>query len=216
MRSLAPLALALAALAAPATAGVTTYTVDFFPEEPGTYLQQLRFMGPTEGTIVAARLHIEFTTSNGFQAENFYWELFAPVDNDAFGYWGVTGADLNWLGEGTFTATISTTDLNGPLGQRLWAWHLWSLNDPPEVSGSWSMTSRVEIDIETGSNCGTSDFNGDGDFGTDQDIEAFFACLGGSCCETCYAGGADFNGDGDTGTDQDIESFFRVLGGGAC
>jgi hypothetical protein len=64
--------------------------------------------------------------------------------------------------------------------------------------------------------CGTSDFNGDGDFGTDQDIEAFFACLAGNCCQTCYAGGSDFNGDGDFGTDQDIESFFRVLGGGNC
>jgi len=68
----------------------------------------------------------------------------------------------------------------------------------------------------TGGGCGTSDFNGDGDFGTDQDIEAFFACLGGSCCATCFPGGADFNGDGDVGTDQDIEAFFRVLGGGNC
>jgi hypothetical protein len=65
-------------------------------------------------------------------------------------------------------------------------------------------------------NCGTSDYNGDGDFGTDQDIEAFFACLGGNCCATCFSGGSDFNGDGDFGTDQDIESFFRVLGGGSC
>jgi hypothetical protein len=64
--------------------------------------------------------------------------------------------------------------------------------------------------------CGTSDFNGDGDFGTDADIEAFFACLGGSCCEGCYANGSDFNADGDYGTDADIESFFRVLGGGSC
>jgi hypothetical protein len=64
--------------------------------------------------------------------------------------------------------------------------------------------------------CGTSDFNGDGDFGTDQDIEAFFACLAGSCCATCFEGGSDFNQDGDFGTDQDIESFFRVLGGGDC
>jgi hypothetical protein len=64
--------------------------------------------------------------------------------------------------------------------------------------------------------CGTSDFNGDGDFGTDQDIEAFFSCLAGNCCATCYSGGSDFNGDGDFGTDQDIESFFRVLGGGNC
>ncbi|HYE61607.1 MAG TPA: hypothetical protein VD997_06400 [Phycisphaerales bacterium] len=59
-----------------------------------------------------------------------------------------------------------------------------------------------------------ADFNQDGDTGTDQDIEAFFACIGGHCCPRCLS--ADFNGDGDAGTDQDIESFFRVLGGGAC
>ncbi|HYE63490.1 MAG TPA: hypothetical protein VD997_15985 [Phycisphaerales bacterium] len=64
--------------------------------------------------------------------------------------------------------------------------------------------------------CGPQDFNGDGDSGTDQDIEAFFACLGGNCCPSCWEGGADFNGDGDIGTDQDIEAFFRVLGGSPC
>jgi hypothetical protein len=62
--------------------------------------------------------------------------------------------------------------------------------------------------------CGSQDFNGDGDFGTDADIEAFFACLAGHCCAAC--GTADFNGDGDFGTDQDIEGFFRVLSGGLC
>ena len=60
----------------------------------------------------------------------------------------------------------------------------------------------------------SADFNNDGDVGTDADIEAFFACLAGSCCATC--GSADFNADGDVGTDADIEAFFRVLGGGAC
>jgi len=60
----------------------------------------------------------------------------------------------------------------------------------------------------------TPDFDGDGDIGTDADIEAFFACLGGDCCVAC--GSADFDGDGDTGTDLDIETFFRVLGGGEC
>ncbi|HYE63409.1 MAG TPA: S8 family serine peptidase [Phycisphaerales bacterium] len=58
------------------------------------------------------------------------------------------------------------------------------------------------------------DFNGDGDTATDQDIEAFFACIGGHCCPTCAS--PDFNNDGDTATDQDIESFFRVIGGGPC
>jgi hypothetical protein len=79
---------------------------------------------------------------------------------------------------------------------------------------------RLMIDDLTitpaGPACGTSDFNGDGDYGTDQDIEAFFACLAGNCCATCWSGGADFNGDGDVGTDQDIEAFFRVLAGGSC
>ncbi|HYE63006.1 MAG TPA: hypothetical protein VD997_13500 [Phycisphaerales bacterium] len=64
--------------------------------------------------------------------------------------------------------------------------------------------------------CGAADFNNDGDTGTDADIEAFFACLGGHCCPRCPEAGADFNADGDTGTDQDIEAFFRVLGGGTC
>jgi hypothetical protein len=64
--------------------------------------------------------------------------------------------------------------------------------------------------------CGTADFDGDGDVGTDADIEAFFACLAGDCCATCYSGGADFDADGDVGTDADIEAFFRVLAGGNC
>jgi hypothetical protein len=62
-------------------------------------------------------------------------------------------------------------------------------------------------------NC-SPDFNGDGDIGTDTDIQDFFACLGGDCCPRC--GSADFNGDGDLGTDADIEAFFRVLAGGSC
>ena len=64
--------------------------------------------------------------------------------------------------------------------------------------------------------CGTADFDGDGDTGTDADIEAFFACLGGTCCATCWHLGADFDADGDVGTDADIEAFFRVLAGNPC
>jgi hypothetical protein len=58
--------------------------------------------------------------------------------------------------------------------------------------------------------CFTPDIDGDGDIGTDADIEAFFACLASGCPK------ADFNRDGDIGTDQDIEAFFRVLAGGRC
>jgi hypothetical protein len=62
--------------------------------------------------------------------------------------------------------------------------------------------------------CGSADFNGDDDVGTDSDISAFFSCLSGNCCAAC--GSVDFNADGDIGTDADIGSFFRVLGGGTC
>jgi hypothetical protein len=62
--------------------------------------------------------------------------------------------------------------------------------------------------------CGSADFNHDGDPGNDADIEAFFACLSGSCCPACES--VDFNGDGDIGTDADIDAFFSVLAGGSC
>jgi hypothetical protein len=64
--------------------------------------------------------------------------------------------------------------------------------------------------------CGSADFNCDGDVGTDADIESFFACLAGNCPSLPCTASADFNADGDVGTDSDIEAFFRVLGGGAC
>jgi len=70
------------------------------------------------------------------------------------------------------------------------------------------------LDYCSGNGGCRADFNGDGDTGTDLDIQAFFACMGGNCCPTCYT--MDFDGDGDTGTDLDIEAFFRVLGGGYC
>ena len=84
------------------------------------------------------------------------------------------------------------------------------------VSNACGSVPSSEFSVTFGTPCGTADFDGDGDTGTDADIEAFFACLAGNCCATCYAGGADFNADGDTGTDADIESFFRVLAGGDC
>jgi len=74
----------------------------------------------------------------------------------------------------------------------------------------------AKINLAGEPQCGTADFNCDGDVGTDADIEAFFACLAGNCCNTCDRHGADFNGDGDIGTDRDIESFFSVLAGGPC
>ncbi len=83
--------------------------------------------------------------------------------------------------------------------------------DPLFIRGYGVLNAAAAIDP-----CGTADFNRDGDVGTDADIEAFFACLGGNCCGSCDVNGADFNGDGDVGTDADIEAFFQVLSGGGC
>jgi len=112
---------------------------------------------------------------------------------------------LYYIGSGL----VSTTALT--LGDR---WHLRS------DSGS---NLDIGIDIYAGcaavgggSNCGSTDFDGDGDSGTDADIEAFFAVIGGQACPTGTCGSTDFDGDGDEGTDADIEAFFIVLGGGAC
>ena len=80
-------------------------------------------------------------------------------------------------------------------------------------NASWA-GPRLVFFVPVGYSCGSADFNGDGDVGTDADIYAFFACLAGDCCPTCMC--PDFNGDGDVGTDADIEAFFRVLAGGPC
>jgi hypothetical protein len=80
-------------------------------------------------------------------------------------------------------------------------------------SGSPAVT-RVQVVAGPPSCFLNADFDGDGDAGTDADIEAFFACIAGSCCARCAS--ADFNGDGDASTDADIEAFFDVLGGRPC
>ena len=67
-----------------------------------------------------------------------------------------------------------------------------------------------------GDEVGSIDFDGDGDEGTDADIEAFFVVLAGGVCPTGTCGSIDFDGDGDEGTDADIEAFFRKLAGGGC
>jgi len=75
-----------------------------------------------------------------------------------------------------------------------------------------ALGSSISFTVVDG--CDSADFDGDGDTGTDLDIEAFFACIGGNCCLMC--GDADFNNDCDVGNDTDIEAFFRILGGQPC
>ena len=120
------------------------HTIDFFPEgEQANNLLMLRFLGPTGVTIESTRLVAEFTTSNGFQAENLVMLLVAPVGE---GFVFVSGKDLGWVGEGTFSIDMSFDDLNGVTAPALWGFEIWSLEgDPPLYSGSFSESSRWEI-----------------------------------------------------------------------
>jgi probable HAF family extracellular repeat protein len=64
--------------------------------------------------------------------------------------------------------------------------------------------------------CVSSDFDCDGDAGTDADIQAFFRCLAGNCPASPCTSTADVDADGDVGTDLDIQAFFRIIAGGSC
>jgi hypothetical protein len=104
----------------------------------------------------------------------------------------------------------------------LHSWVQWSVNAGQQylvrVGGYSTSTGAglLTLSSQAVGGCGSQDFDCDGDFGTDADIEAFFRCLGGTCPAAPCPGSSDFNGDGDFGTDADIEAFFRVLSGGTC
>jgi hypothetical protein len=151
----------------------------------------------------------------------------------------ITGHPQDASSSGGPVTLTATAEGPGPLTFR-WRRAGIALEDGPVYSGTSTQTLTIagvsaaeagaydlEVSNPCGSvhtaaatvslaGCGPQDFNGDGDSGTDQDIEAFFACLAGHCCGACWPGGSDFNGDGDFGTDQDIEAFFRVLAGNPC
>jgi hypothetical protein len=119
-------------------------------------------------------------------------------------------------GNSVFNGTI-TVPLDAPPGaRRMRVVMLYSATPVPCPTAAAFTYGNIEDYTINVVACGSADFNCDGDIGTDADIEAFFACLSGSCPAPPCASSADFNGDGDTGTDADIEAFFRVLAGGDC
>ncbi len=127
------------------------------------------------------------------------------------------GAGQYWL------SVVAILPRGGGSAEPQWGWVTTASVTPPPARqiffGSPLVTNADMAFVivgGSGSQCGTSDFDGDGDSATDADIEAFFACLAGSCCPTCWQGGSDFDGDGDSATDADIEAFFRVLAGNPC
>lgn len=143
-------ALGTLCLAAPARAGLMTETIDFFPDEPGSFLRSLRFLRPElEGRrIVETRLFLTFNSEPGFDAGDFFIALTAPVTPDpgAQGFiFLLSGDDLGWSGQGTFNAQRTLTDLNGVLFGSLWQFDLFPDLDPAIFDGSFSADSRFEI-----------------------------------------------------------------------
>jgi hypothetical protein len=180
------------------------FMIRFYNDNAGTVGSLISTQDITTFTEVA-----DYTNGSGASRYLTTCDLTTPVSLPAAGQY--------WI------SVVGIIDRGGGSTEPQWSWVAATTLTPPMArqmffGSSLTTNSDVSFIIEgnTGPACGTSDFNGDGDFGTDQDIEAFFACLAGVCCPTCYSGGSDFNGDGDFGTDQDIEAFFRVLAGGAC
>jgi hypothetical protein len=196
------IALAIPFALAPAALADETRVVDFFPDSPQHHaIQQLRFIGPDAGIITNTRLVITFTTLDGFDAANLTILLAGhviPEDPDG-GYWFITGADLGWSGQGTFSADVSTHMLDGELVPGAWLFDLGSPFDPPAYSGQFSEDTRFELTIAAAPPACPGDWNNSGAVDS-QDFFDFLAAF--------FAGDADFNQDGAT----DSQDFFDFLG----
>jgi hypothetical protein len=187
------------------------YEIDFFPDLPGHYTTQLRFIGPQEGTITNTRFVLEFTTIDGFDAGAITFLLVAPVPESP-GFVFFTGADLEWSGPGTFTADVSFPDLNGQIAGGLWVLDIGSVFDPPEYAGSFSQSSRIIVDIEGGGVGCDPDLNQDGNADQD-DVFYLVGVLAGG--ENPTGIDPDFNRDGNADQD-DLIALIEVIAGGAC
>jgi hypothetical protein len=144
----------LSILGAAERARAEIYTIDFFP--PGLQIDNIVQLGFVPsfvipdivgGTLDNARLVIDFTTANNFNAENLLLLLVAATpDSPSGGAWPITGADLGWSGQGNFTADISTSELNGVIVPGVWTFDLYAdVGDPPAYSGAFTDETRFEI-----------------------------------------------------------------------
>ncbi|HYF14470.1 MAG TPA: hypothetical protein VD971_05280 [Phycisphaerales bacterium] len=109
------------------------------------------------------------------------------------------------IAAGTQTDTLTLTT-DGP-GARLRA----------VVSNFCGSDTSAEAELTIGGGCCDSiDFNGDGLFPDNQDLEDFFSVFGGGPCSTGTCGDIDFNNDGLFPDNIDLEAMLSVFGGGAC
>lgn len=139
------------AAAATGLARPQTEIVDFFSDTEGNIGVELVFIRPhlTGRTIVETRLIIDFTPAAGYDAGDLNLLLTAPVlsdpGEDGFIYLNMRD-DLGWSGQGTFSAMLSFSNLNGVLQPGVWTTSMLGTGDPPLLAGAFSPATRWEID----------------------------------------------------------------------
>ncbi|HYF15661.1 MAG TPA: choice-of-anchor X domain-containing protein [Phycisphaerales bacterium] len=89
------------------------------------------------------------------------------------------------------------------------------------VTTTGAGAGTVDLSFNTNVACGpvgcdSIDFNGDGLFPDNQDLQDFLDVFGGGTCSTGTCGDLDFNNDGLFPDNLDLEAFFSVFGGGPC
>ncbi|MGH8173948.1 MAG: hypothetical protein ACREPX_12465 [Rhodanobacteraceae bacterium] len=111
------LAIALALTTTVASAEIVTIRYNF-PETAGLALTYGYFggeRGPTTGHILSTTLVIDYTTSGAQDAADFYFTFDVPTLG-AETHIGLTGADLGWSGQGTFTYSFEDSEVyNGEI-----------------------------------------------------------------------------------------------------
>lgn len=163
-RSSLTAAAAAAGLSSIASAGIETVRFDLPGGPIGIYGREWfqDYAEPARiGTVVGARLHIEFDTSHPFgdfhDAADILVQIQLPTTTVPF--WNVQGSDLGWSGLGRFSDDISTDAFNGeellydstvPLHGQLvfWFGRIVSANDDQQLLGGEFINSYWEFDLD--------------------------------------------------------------------
>ena len=152
----------LAALAGSVQAEVVTVRTDLTEAALGFFGIQYSADSLSEqipGTVVGTRLHLNFNTSgiggDFNDAANLYIQMQPPTEN--LPIWSVSGADLGWSGQGSFTADITSDVFDGeqmlippdPNAFVLYFYRIVNLDDANPALGGQLTGSYWEVDIET-------------------------------------------------------------------